>query len=64
MDAGNNEMVKEMLKDLHTGKVYRIIKIEHGIVVLEDVEGTGPRFINTTSLGVFFTRVEKERPQV
>jgi hypothetical protein len=37
MDAGKNDMVK----DLHTGKVYRIIKIEYGIVLLEDVGGLG-----------------------
>jgi len=59
MDIGKNEMVK----DLHTGKVYRIIKIEYGIVLLEDIEETGRMFTNTTSLQGLFTKVEKEWPR-
>ena len=60
MHAGKYEMVK----DLHTGKVYRVLKIEHGIAVLEDVEGTGRKFTNTASLQGLFAKVEKERPRV
>ncbi len=59
MDTRENEMVK----DLHTGKVYRIIKIEDKIVLLEDVEGTGKMFTSTVSLGALFTMVKKEWPR-
>jgi hypothetical protein len=55
-----DESRKEMVKDLHTGKVYWVLKIEHGVVVLEDVEGAGLKFTNAASLQGLFAKVEKE----